>query len=117
MKLRGMAYHIIMSLLVCTVFFTLPITAFGADKPHSALEGANETDVFVIYVVIGIVLLLIGVRLFFTVIRPFLDTKKYIEVELGRSEGKEYDFWKRELRNHYIRHIPIFGRLIRRLMR
>ena len=48
------------------------------------------------------------------VIHPFMKTRAYIKGEINRSEGREYYYWKRELRKLYIEQIPILGWLIKK---
>ena len=50
---------------------------------------------------------------YFNVVVPFLDKRRYIKMEMNRSDGNEYLRWKSKLKNHYLEHIPLFGRFIR----
>ncbi len=44
---------------------------------------------------------------------PYQRERKYIKMEMKRSDGEEYYYWKRQLKRLYISHIPIVGRFIR----
>ncbi|MDY3929373.1 MAG: hypothetical protein SOZ34_08445 [Clostridia bacterium] len=77
----------------------------------------NSNDFF-LYTITVLPILLICIAVFFlNVIYPFNEKRKFIKSEIRRSDGKEYNYWKRELKKLYIEHIPIFGWLIRKLQR
>lgn len=68
--------------------------------------------------IFGLVIFLLFVSmLYINIILPFTQARKYIKAEIDRSDGEEYYYWKRELRNLYIEHIPILGWFIRRFKR
>ena len=69
------------------------------------------------FIFIVFVLFIIITAFCSNVLLPFIRKKNYIKMEMARSEGREYDYWKRKLRRHYIGHIPVVGNLIIRFMR
>lgn len=73
------------------------------------------------HILIFILLLLAILALLFVfivgVLLPFAERRKYIKMEMRRSEGAEYEYWKKKLKRHYIRHIPLVGKILLRLMR
>ena len=46
----------------------------------------------------------------FNVVKPFMEERDYIKMEMRRSDEEEYYYWKKELRRLYLSHIPIIGR-------
>lgn len=48
---------------------------------------------------------------------PYQDERSYIKMEIQRSDGEEREYWKHVLREFYISHIPIFGRIILKIYR
>ena len=42
-----------------------------------------------------------------------MKARDYIKMEMQRSDGDEYYYWKSELKRLYISHIPILGRFFR----
>lgn len=78
----------------------------------SYAEGRYET-LFLGIVFITIMLFFIIVFLYLYFLAPFLEARKNIKIEMKRSYGKEYEYWKRELRRLYLESIPIIGRFIR----
>lgn len=44
---------------------------------------------------------------------PFKKDRKYIKMEMARTEDEEYLYWKRELRQLYLSSIPLVGRFFR----
>ncbi len=72
----------------------------------------NHDEITLLFVLICIVGLLIVIAFYINVLRPFLDDRRYIIMEMQRSDGGEYQYWKRELKLLYISHIPIIGRII-----
>jgi len=58
------------------------------------------------------IILLIILLLYFNVLSPLLKSRKYIKMEMDRSDGREYLFWKRQLKKLYMRHIPFIGRFL-----
>lgn len=43
---------------------------------------------------------------------PFVNEKRYINMEMGRATGKKKEYWKRRLDILYLLHIPIVGKII-----
>ena len=48
---------------------------------------------------------------------PYQDERSYIKMEIQRSDGEEREYWKHVLREFYISHIPIIGRIILKIYR
>ena len=71
----------------------------------------------VLLVVVAFILFVAIYTYIMTVVIPFSNRKRYLKMEIGRSEGKERRYWKRKLKRHYVRHIPLIGKLIVRYMR
>ncbi len=72
----------------------------------------NHEETTLLFVLICIIGLLIVIAFYINVLRPFLDDRQYIIMEMKRSDGGEYRYWKRELKLLYISLIPIIGRII-----
>lgn len=77
----------------------------------------NTDNSFLFFAILFPILFLCILALYFDVIRPFSETREYIKMEMQRSDGEEYYYWKNELKKLYIEHIPIFGWLIRKFKR
>jgi hypothetical protein len=45
-------------------------------------------------------------------IKPFMEKRKYIKMEISRTKGERHTMWKRELKRLYISQIPIVGKYI-----
>ena len=74
------------------------------------------------YILVIAFIMLLGfifiIAVWFNIVMPFLDMRQYIKAEIKRSlDEDEYRYWKSELRDLYIEHIPIAGRLMRRKKR
>lgn len=73
-----------------------------------------QTDTILIFIAGCILLCFILVGIYLTYIRPFLEEREYIIIEINRScNEKEYQYWKSELRRLWLRQIPIIGKLWR----
>ena len=83
------------------------------------MSQTNDTiwgTTFLVILAIPFVLLIIAA--FWTnIVKPFLKEKRYIKMEMGRSDEEEYEYWKSELKKLYIWHIPLVGPFIYRIMR
>ena len=77
----------------------------------------SGTDIFLCCIIGFPILILCILVLYLNIIQPFVETRAYIKEEINRYDGREYYYWKRELRNLYIEHIPILGWFIRRFKR
>lgn len=73
----------------------------------------NTEDTFLIFAFVVIIVFFIVLAFYFNVIAPFMKARDYIKMEMQRSDGDEYYYWKRELKRLYISHIPIIGRFFR----
>lgn len=78
----------------------------------NSFEYQNENITLLTFLVIFILFVVIMIY-YFNVVVPFLDKRRYIKMEMNRSDGNEYLRWKSKLKNHYLEHIPLFGRFIR----
>jgi len=54
---------------------------------------------------------------YFNVVVPFKQNRKYIKMEMARTRGSEYYYWKRELTKLYLTHIPVVRIFVRKYMR
>ena len=71
-------------------------------------------DDFLILMLAMILGSFIVVALFVNFFIPFKEERDYIKMEMQRSyEEDEYRYWKRELKQLYLRSIPLIGRLFR----
>lgn len=77
---------------------------------YNTTENYDESTL--LFVLICIVVLLIVFVFYINVLGPFLANRRYIIMEMSRSDGDEYKFWKRELKLLYISQIPIIGHII-----
>ena len=77
----------------------------------------GDTEIFLCCIIGFPILILCILVLYLNIIQPFVETRAYIKEEINRSDGREYYYWKRELRILYIEHIPILGWFIRRFKR
>ena len=77
----------------------------------------GDTEIFLCCIIGLPILILCILGLYLNVIQPFVETREYIKREINRSDDREYYYWKCELRNLYIEHIPILGWFIRRFKR
>ena len=48
------------------------------------------------------------------VVVPFNETREFIKMEMNRASGRKYRYWKKELRNLYLSHIPIVRWFVRK---
>ena len=73
----------------------------------------NMEDTFLIFAFVVIIGFFIVLAVYFNIIAPFMKAREYIKMEMQRSDGNEYYYWKRELKRLYLSHIPIIGRFFR----
>lgn len=73
----------------------------------------NTEDTFLIFAFVVIIGFFIILAFYFNVIAPFTKAREYIKMEMQRSDGDEYYYWKSELKRLYISHIPIIGKFFR----
>ena len=73
----------------------------------------NTEDTFLIFAFVVIIGFFIVLAFYFNVIAPFMKARDYIKMEMQRSDGEEYYYWKSELKRLYMAHIPIIGRFFR----
>ena len=73
----------------------------------------NMEETFLIFAFLVIIGIFIVLVLCFNVVAPFIKEREYIKMEMQRSDGDEYDYWKSELKRMYVVHIPIIGRFFR----
>ncbi len=69
----------------------------------------NTILIFMAFVLI----LLVIYGFYLNVIRPFTEVREYIKMEMQRSDGKEYFYWKKELKKLYMHYIPFIGLFIK----
>ena len=73
----------------------------------------NTEDTFLIFAFVVIIGFFIVLAFYFNVLAPFMKARDYIKMEMQRSDGDEYYYWKSELKRLYISHIPIIGKFYR----
>lgn len=66
---------------------------------------------YVLAVIIGLIII---TAFLINVYFPFRERRDYIKMEMSRCKGKEYTYWKNQLKYLYISHIPIIRLFIRR---
>ena len=62
-----------------------------------------------------IILYVVGVMLYFLT-GTFRENGRYIKGEIKRSVGERKLYWKKELKKHYVSHIPIVGKYLEKRM-
>ena len=67
----------------------------------------NENWEILVAMFAALLFLFILIALVMNVWMPFKENRDTIKMEMNRSEGREYKYWKRELRRLYLCHIPI----------
>lgn len=77
----------------------------------------GESETLLLFGIGIITVLLAAIIWFFRTLLPFMSARAEIKMELSRSGGKEYTFWKRELKRLYVSLIPIVGRGMMKLIR
>ena len=73
----------------------------------------NTEDTLLLFAFLAIAFLFIVLALYFKVIAPFIKARNYIKMEMQRSDGDEYYYWKSKLRRLYMERIPIIGRFFK----
>lgn len=83
------------------------------------IEYTAQIEEAMFYIIIFVVsLFVLGFYAFYSkIIIPLIEKRKRIKTEMLYSYGKEYDYWKRQLKKFYISCIPIIGKMISRRMR
>lgn len=79
-------------------------------------QDALFSEIFILIFIMSFIILFFAAY-FKTVIKPFIKKRDYIKMELGRSNEREYRYWKRKLKKLYVQHIPFVGKLIWKLIR
>ena len=75
---------------------------------------AFSQDIIIIIIIVAILLCLIGVGIWLSFLRPFMDKRAYIIMEMKRSSSiNEYKYWKKQLKKLYLGSIPIIGGLFK----
>lgn len=69
----------------------------------------NNETIIIIAVIIGLFLFL---TLFINSYLPFKKERDYIKMEMHRSKGREYRYWKKRLRMLYVSKIPIVRSIV-----
>lgn len=70
---------------------------------------SSQIKVFLIVLVIFFIIMLI-----FKVYVPFVKRARYFKMEMRRSDGEEYYYWKWQLRKLYRQYIPFAALFIRK---
>ena len=89
-------------------------------KRVTNLDYSTDTilnDEFLLLIIAMIIGSFLIIALFINFYLPFKEERDYIKLEISRSNDKERKYWKRILREFYISHIPIIGRIILKIYR
>ncbi len=62
---------------------------------------------FICIVILGV---FFAIAFYLHVVMPFMRDRMYIKMEMQRSDARERSYWKKELKNLYLSHIPVIGR-------
>lgn len=77
------------------------------------MENTDSIVNVVLILIFLIILLLLMIAFVLNVIMPLIKDRRYIKMEMQRSEGEEYEYWEKELKKLYRYYIPLIGRFIR----
>ena len=72
-----------------------------------------EELVITLSIFLIIILFFVVLAFYLNRVKPFVEKRRYYKMEMSRSDGREYRFWKRKLKKLYMRSIPIIGRFFR----
>lgn len=70
--------------------------------------GVIALEYFTLFLIVLFLLLLLIKRK----VIPFVKQRNYIIMEMNRSTDEEYDYWRKKLKRHYVRQIPVLGKII-----
>ena len=70
-------------------------------------------DKVLIIIVISIIAIFFIVVFYVNFFLQFKKERDYIKMEMGRTKGSEYRYWKKKLRKLYISKIPIVRRFFK----
>ena len=78
--------------------------------PTNSINGnSSQIRVFLVVIVIFFVVMMI-VKIYW----PFFKRVKYFKMEMKRSDGEEYYYWRSQLRKLYRKYIPFASLFIRK---
>ena len=77
----------------------------------------EELETIILVAAVILLLFIFAAALYIRIIRPFIETRAYIKMEMSRAPRSEYKYWRHELVRLYVYHIPIFGWLLVRLIK
>lgn len=77
------------------------------------MYGTQDSENTFLFIFLEFIVLLLTTAYYLRVIAPFIADRHYIKMEINRSVGGEYRYWKRELKKLYLCNIPILGWLFR----
>ena len=81
-----------------------------APIPTNSINGnSSQIRVFLVVIVILFVVMMI-VKIYW----PFFKRVKYFKMEMKRSDGEEYYYWRSKLRKLYRKYIPFASLFIRK---
>ena len=81
------------------------------------IEVQQTYDALIVGIVITLVLIGVIPTFYKFYIMPFRSHVRYLKMEMKRSHGKEYQHWKRKLKIHYIRSVPLIGKFLIRFIK
>ena len=73
-------------------------------------------DIILRTFIIVLILSFVIIAYILSVVKPFVERRDFIKMEMQRTMGPEHFFWKRELKLLYISHIPFVGKLLFRYL-
>ena len=76
-------------------------------------EGMTE---FYIVLMVALVFSVVMIIYHCTLV-PLLKKRRHIKTKIYYSDGEEYLFWKNELKQFYVQHLPFFGKIIVRFFK
>ena len=81
------------------------------------IEVQQTYDALIVVVVITLVLIGTIPTFYKFYIMPIKSRARYLKMEMKRSYGREYQYWKRKLKRHYVRSIPLIGKFLVRFIK
>ena len=81
------------------------------------IEVQQTQDALIAGIVITLVLIFVIPAICKLYIIPFKSYARYLKMEIKRSYGNEYRYWKRKLKRHYVRSIPFIGKFLVRFIK
>ena len=81
------------------------------------IEVQHANDALIVGIVITLVLIGVISTFYKFYIMQFKSRARYLKMEMKRSYGREYQYWNRKLKRHYVRSIPLIGKFLVRFIK